>query len=158
MFYTGQHKLLETAKDQLKPEVVWNIEKARQVSLDDISRVESARAAYLGRATQFFKEYDLLLSPATIVPPFPVEQRFVKSCEGVAFDNYIQWCSIAYAITNTGFPAMSVPAGFTESGMPVGMQIVAGPRQERALLCAAARFETQSGLQNKIPLDPITPS
>ena len=158
MFYTGQHKLLETAKDQLKPEVVWNIEKARQVSLDDISRVESARAAYLGRATQFFKEYDLLLSPATIVPPFPVEQRFVESCEGVAFDNYIQWCSIAYAITNTGFPAMSVPAGFTESGMPVGMQIVAGPRQERALLCAAARFEAQSGLKNKIPLDPITPS
>lgn len=158
LFYTAQRKLLETAKDQLKPEVVWNIEKAQQVSMDDIARVESARAAYMLRATRFFKKYDLLLSPATIVPPYPVEQRYVESCEGVTFDNYIQWCSIAYAITNTGFPAMSVPAGFTDSGLPVGMQIVAGPRAERALLCAAARFEAHAGLQSKIPINPITPS
>ncbi len=150
LFYTAQRKLLETAKDQLKPELVWNIEKAREVSMDDIARVESARAAYIHRATNFFNDYDILLSPATIVPPFPVEQRYVESCEGVTFDNYIQWCSIAYAITNTGFPAMSVPAGFTKSGMPVGMQIVAGPRAERALLCAAARYEAESGLKNRV--------
>ena len=156
LFYTGQRKLLETARDQVKPELVWNIEKARQVSLDDIARVEAARSAYILRATQFFKDYDLLLSPATIVPPYPVEQRYVESCEGVTFDNYIQWCSIAYAITNTGFPAMSVPAGFTATGMPVGMQIVAGPRAERALLCAAARYEAQAGLKDKVPMSPIT--
>jgi len=157
LFYTAQRKLLETAKDQLKPEVVWNIEKAQKVSMDDIARVESARSAYIHRATNFFKEYDLLLSPATIVPPFPVEQRFVEQCEGVTFDNYIQWCSIAYAITNTGFPAMSVPAGFTRLGMPVGIQMVAGPRAERALLCAAARYEAHTELHKKIPMNPITP-
>lgn len=156
LFYTAQHKLLDTAKDKLKPEVVWNIEKAQQVSMDDIARVETSRSAYIRRAAQFFEHYDLLLSPATIVPPFPVEQRYVEECEGTRFDNYIQWCSIAYAITNTGFPAMSVPAGFTTAGLPVGMQVVAGPRAERELLCAAARYEEHTGLMKKVPITPLT--
>lgn len=155
LFYAGHKALLEKHKEALKPEVVWNIEKASKVSMDDIARVETARAAYMARATQFFNDYDLLLSPATIVPPYPAEQRFVESCEGVVFDNYIQWCSIAYAITNTGFPAMSVPAGFTEGGLPVGMQMVTGARGEAALLGAAACYEQHCGLSTKVPINPI---
>jgi len=155
MFYVSQKRLLQNKREDLKPEVIWNIEKARAVSMDDIERVENARGAYIQRATQFFDQYDLLLSPATIVPPYPAQDRFVESCEGVKFDNYIQWCSIAYAITITGFPALSVPAGFTGSGLPVGLQIVAGPRQEAALLGAAAMYERISGLAAKVPMDPV---
>ena len=90
MFYVGQKKLLENKRDLLKPEVIWNIEKARDVSMDDIERVEKLRAAYLKRATDFFDNYDLLLSPATIVSPYPIEQRYVESCNDVKFDNYIE--------------------------------------------------------------------
>ena len=155
MFYVSQKNMLKMHRDKLKPEVIWNIEKASEVSMDDIERVENARGAYLRRATDFFDQYDLLLSPATIVPPYPAEQRFVESCEGVMFDNYIQWCSIAYAITITGFPAMSVPGGFTQNGLPVGLQMVAGPRQEAALLAAAARYEQLTGLAGKVPIEPV---
>jgi len=89
------------------------------------------------------------------VPPYPIEQRFVESCQGVTFDNYIEWCTIAYAITILGFPAMSVPAGFTADGLPVGLQIAAGPRQEANLLSAAAAYEATSDLAAKVPMDPI---
>ena len=113
------------------------------------------RSKYIQRAVEFFGKYDLLLSPATIVPPYPVEQRFVESCNGVEFSNYVQWLSIAYAITNTGFPAISVPAGFTDDQLPVGLQICAGPRAEARLLCAAAAYEQASGLAQKVPIDPV---
>jgi len=153
-FYAGKKKLLETRRDDLKPEVIWNIEKARELTIDDFVRVELARNAYVARALEFFETYDLLLSPATIVPPFPVEQRFVESCNGHTFSNYIEWCTIAYAITVTGFPALSVPAGFTDSGLPVGLQIVGGPRGEADLLSAAALYEEAAGLANCVPIEP----
>ena len=154
MFYVSKRVLLETHREALKPEVVWNIEKAREVTMDDIARVERARAEYLARACAFFEDYDLLLSPATIVPPYPVEQRFVESCGEHTFSNYIEWCTIAYAITITGFPALSVPAGFTSSGLPVGLQVVAGPRDEVTALSAAALYEQVSDLSKKVPITP----
>ena len=153
-FFVDKKGLLETHRDQLKPEVIWNIEKAREITVDDIERVETARAKCTIQARLFFEKYDLLLSPATIVPPYPIEQRFVAECNGHKFDNYIQWCAIAYAITVTGFPALSVPAGFTETGLPVGLQIVGGPRGEADLLSAAALYEEASGLANGVPIDP----
>lgn len=154
-FYVSKKKLLETGRDKLKPEVIWNIEQAANLTVDDVARVELARAAYLARARAFFQDYDLLLTPATIVPPYPIEQRFVAECNGVTFGNYIQWCTIAYAMTVTGHPAMSVPAGFTKDGLPVGLQIVGGPRGEAALLSAAALYEEAAGLSTKVPIDPI---
>ena len=157
-FYAGKKKLLERHREALKPEVVWNIEKARELTVEDVVRVELARNAYVARAFKFFETYDLLLSPATIVPPFPVEQRFVESCNGHTFSNYIEWCTIAYAITVTGFPAMSVPAGFTSGGLPVGLQIVGGPRGEADLLSAAALYEEAAGLAHCVPIEPRTRS
>ena len=157
MFYASKKGLLDSRRDDLKPEVIWNIEQAREISVDDLVRVELERAAYIGRARDFFADFDLLLSPATIVPPFPVEQRFVAACNGHEFTNYIEWCSIAYAITVTGFPCLSVPAGFTASGLPVGLQMVTGPRLEADLLSAANLYEEISGLSGAVPIAPRTP-
>ena len=157
-FYASKKGLLETKRDLLKPEVIWNIEKAREISVEDFVRVELARAEYVTRAREFFDTYDLLLSPATIVAPYPVEQRYVESCNGQTFSNYIEWCSIAYAITVTGFPCLSAPAGFTQKGLPVGLQMVTGPRQEAALLSAANLYEEAAGLSAQVPILPRTKS
>jgi amidase len=153
-FYVSKKGLLDNNRDELKPEVIWNIERAGQLTVADIMRVESARAAYLRRCVTFFDNYDLLLSPATIVPPYPVEQRFVERCGDVEFSNYIEWCTIAYAITVTGFPAMSVPAGFTTSGLPVGLQLVGPPRGEGQLLSAANLYEEAAGWSRQVPIVP----
>ena len=153
-FYVGKKALLDTNKDLLKPEVIWNIERAAKITVDDFARVELARARYLNRAVTFFEEYDLLLSPATIVPPYPVEQRFVAELGDHKFSNYVEWLSIAYAVTITGHPALSVPAGFTKDGLPVGLQIVGGPRGEANLLSAANLYEEISDLKNLVPIIP----
>ncbi|WP_420403232.1 amidase [Nisaea sp.] len=154
-FYMTKRKLLEEHRDKMKPEVVWNIEKALDYSLEDFTRVQLARGAYIQRAVDFFETYDLLLSPATCVGPYPVEQRYVEVCDGHTFDNYVEWLTMAYAITLTTFPALSMPAGFTAEGLPVGLQVVAGPRGEAALLSAAALLEAEIGHAAAVPIDPV---
>ena len=72
--------------------------------------------------------------------------------------NYVEWLTIAYAITLPGHPAMSVPAGFTASGLPVGLQIVGGPRGEADLLSAANLYEETTGYSDLVPLDPRLPA
>ena len=154
LYYVGKKKLLENHRDALKPEVIWNIEQAASLTVDDFARVEIARANYLARAAEFFQDFDILLCPATIVPPYPIEQRYVERVGDHIFSNYFEWLTIAYAITLTGHPAMSVPAGFTRSGLPVGLQIVGKPRGEADLLAAASLYEEVTGLAGRVPMDP----
>jgi amidase len=139
----------------MKPEVEWNIEKGRALTSDQITAAERKRAQLYHRMAAFLADYDLLLTPATIVRPYPVEARYVALCEGQTFETYIDWLAIAYAITVTSCPAISIPCGFTVGdALPVGLQIVAAPRGEAALLSAAAFIEAMLGLGAMTPIDP----
>ena len=153
-FALSKKALLESHRAMLKPEVIWNIEKGLALTVDDIMKAEAQRAAMFQRSLRFFETYDLLLCPATIVPPFPIEQRYLASCNGVAFDNYVQWLAIVYAITLVCCPAMSIPAGFTADHLPVGLQIVAPPRGEARLLAGGRLMEQVLGLGAITPINP----
>jgi amidase len=96
----------------------------------------------------------LLLIPTTIVPPFPIEDRYVAECAGHTFDNYIEWLTLVSAITLVCCPALSLPCGFTSKGLPVGLQIVARPRAEAQLLANARVLEDVLGLRGTTPIDP----
>jgi amidase len=153
-FAVGRGELLKAHRDKLKPEVIWNIEKGLKLSAEDIIRAERQRAAMIRRAFAFFETYDLLLCPATIVPAFPVEQRYLESCNGVTFDNYVGWLAIVYGITLVGSPAISIPAGFTKEGLPIGLQVVAPPRAEARMFAGAKLLEDILGLKTSVPIDP----
>ena len=146
--------LLEAHRDKMKPELIWNIEKGLALSAEQIGRAERERAALFRRMLAFFETYDLLLSPATIVAPYPVEWRYVESIGDRTFETYIDWLAIAFAITLTTCPALSAPAGLTAEGLPVGLQIVGPPRGEAQILGAAALLEQQTGLAGLLPIDP----
>jgi amidase len=153
-FAIARKPLLDQHRDKLKPEVIWNIEKGLKLTADDIIRAEAARAAIIRRAFAFFETYDLLLCPATIVAAFPVGQRYLESCNGVRFESYIDWLAIVYAITLVGAPALSLPAGFTKEGLPIGLQVVAAPRGEAKVFAAARLLEGLLGLNTARPIDP----
>ena len=76
-FAISKKALLETKRDLLKPEVIWNIEKGLALTMTDIARAENARSAMLGSVLAFFETYDVICTPATIVPPFPVEAALI---------------------------------------------------------------------------------
>src|SRR3954469_24024269 len=153
-FAISKAPLLRSHRDLLKPEVIWNIEEGLKLGVDDLLRAEAQRVAMTARTVEFFKSYDLLLAPATIVAPFPLENRYVAECAGQKFDNYVQWLGIVYAITLVCCPALSLPCGFTATGLPVGLQMVAAPRGEAQLLAGARVLEDILGLRGTTPIDP----
>jgi amidase len=120
-------------------------------------RADAGRAQLYRNAVRFFEEFDLLLCPATVVPPYPIEQRFVAELGDHVFSNYIEWCSIAYAITVVSLPALSLPAGFTNAGLPVGLQVVGRQRGEADLLAGAHLLEGILELEQQVPITPRAP-
>jgi amidase len=153
-FAISKAALLRSKRDQLKPEVIWNIEEGLKLSVEQLERAEAQRVAMTARTLEFFETYDLLLTPATIVAPFPIENRYVAECAGKTFDNYVEWLGIVYAITLVCCPALSLPCGFTASGLPVGLQMVTAPRGEAQLLAGAKVLEDILGLRGTTPIDP----
>ncbi len=158
LFAATRTTLLENYKDQLKPEVIWNIEEGWRLTSKEIGWSERARGALQKSVAEFFRTHDLLLCPAAILPPFPVEKRYIEELNGHRFQTYIDWVTVAFAITLAGCPALSLPCGFTKAGLPVGLQLVGPPRGEAKLLAAAAALEDLLGLADHVPIDPITPS
>lgn len=154
-FFAAEHQdHLRDHCDLLKPEVIWNIEKGLGLTAAEIGAAEMQRARICQDLIRFFERYDLLLCPTVIVPPFDVEVRYVEEVGGVKFDNYIHWLVLTFAITLTGCPAISLPAGFTARGLPVGLQLIAPHRQEGRLLSFAARLEDELGIRAQLPIDP----
>ncbi len=153
-FAISKAALLRTKRDLLKPEVIWNIEEGLKLTVEQLERAEAQRVTIAARTLDFFKTYDLLLTPTTIVAPFPIENRYVAECDGKKFDNYVEWLGIVYAITLACCPAMSLPCGFTASSLPVGLQIVGPPRGEAQLLAGAKVLEDILGLRGTTPIDP----
>ena len=145
---------LDSHPGVLKPEIVWNIEKGLALKGEEIIRAMIERGKIYARLTKFFEHYDVLLSPATIVAPYPVEKRFVDRVGDHEFSNYIEWCSIAYAFTIVGAPALSIPCDFTAEGLPIGLQMASRPGNESGLLAAATLFEDATGWSRHLPVEP----
>ena len=150
--------LLSEHRSELKEEVIWNIEHGLSLTSEEIARAEVERGAIINRTARFFEEYDLLVCPAVLAPPFDVDVRYLTEIEGQPFPTYISWLIMTFALTLTGCPAISVPCGFTASGLPVGLQIVGPWREEGFLLGVAALFEEAAGLGSLAPIDPRVPA
>jgi amidase len=138
-------------RDRLPPALVWNTEQGLALTATEIANGDKMRGLLMERARRFFETYDILVLPTEAVAPFPVEQDFPIEINGVPLDNPIHWFALAYAITVIGHPAMSVPAGFTGGGLPVGMQIVGRRRREDQVIRAAAAFEAARPWADKLP-------
>ncbi len=146
--------LIKEHRNKLMPEIVWNTEKGLSLSTEDIVKAHLARTRLFHRVAEFFQTYDLLLSPATIVAAYPIEQRFVEECDGHKFDNYVEWLGIAYALTIVSSPAMSLPAGFTAENLPIGLQLAGPARGEAQVLSGARVLEEILGISTIEPIDP----
>jgi len=151
-------ELLHTHREQLKPDIVWNIEAGLALSPDEVRKAELARTALMQRVADFFGDFDVLLCPATIVPPFPIDKRYVDRCDGHVFSNYIEWLTIVSVATLAGCPALSLPCGFTEAALPVGLQMIGPANGEASLLSAACLFEEVFALGTERPIDPRSPA
>jgi len=150
-FATAFGPLLRDHPSDIGPNVAWNIERGQELTVADLSRATVAWAALADRVSAFFAEFDVLACPVSQVPPFDVELAWVHEIDGVPQDTYLDWMRSAYLISVTGLPAISVPAGFTPDGLPVGLQLVGRRRADWHLLGIAAAFEAATGYAQTAP-------
>jgi amidase len=152
-FELAHGELLDNHRDQLKDTVIWNIEEGRALSGPDIGRAMRLRSDLYRRTQEFFAEVEFLLLPVSQVPPFPADIPYPTDVAGTPVKTYIEWMRTCSRITVTGHPAISVPAGFTPEGLPVGLQIVGRARDDFGVLQLAHAFEEATGYwRNKPPI------
>jgi amidase len=136
---------------QLKDTVRWNLEAGERLTNADLDRASAARARIFEGVRLFFTRFDVVLGPTTQVLPFDIDVPWVKEIEGVVLESYIDWMRSCSSITVTGCPAISIPAGFSAKGLPIGMQLVAAAREDAKLLGIARAIEAVTGYAARAP-------
>jgi amidase len=128
-----------------------NVEAGLKLNAVDFAKAEHQREETFHRFRTLFERFDVLLTPAAPVKPFPVEMNFPNQINGKHFDNYIDWIAPAYLITLVSLPAATAPAGLSQDGLPIGMQIVA-PRFEEPLILRIARLIHEASKVGRPPM------
>jgi len=144
--------LLEQHRDLMNENLVWNIEQGLTVSGSDLALAESKRTALYHRMRGFMETNEFLILPVSQVPPFDIDQAYVKEIGGVKMDTYLDWMRSCCFITVTGHPSISVPCGFTAEGLPVGVQIVGRHHDDFGVLQLAHAFEKATGFWKQRPV------
>jgi amidase len=137
--------------DKVKPSVVWNVEVGRGLTGADVARAEVLHTKLFHQMRRFFEQYDVLLAPVSQVLPFDADLEYPTAVAGVPQETYLDWMRSAYWISATGSPAISVPAGFSDEGLPVGLQVVGPHRNDLRVLQVAYAFEQQTGYALRRP-------
>ena len=150
-FLSRYGALLKEHRGQLKDTVIWNIEEGLRRSPEQIARAGTLRSELFHRMRAFLEKYDFLLCPVNQLPPFPLEVEWPRDIAGVPLGNYLDWMKSCYYITITSHPAISVPAGFTPEGLPVGLQIVGRYRDDFGVLQLAHAYEAATQVWKRRP-------
>ena len=143
--------LLEHHRHKMKPEAVWQIELGRNLTGDDIARVMQLHGELMQRMHRFQEQYEFLICAVNQLPPFDASIDWPPEIEGVRMATYLDWMKSAYWITSTFCPAISLPAGFSPEGLPVGVQLIGRYRDDFGLLQLAHAFESATGFAKRRP-------
>lgn len=136
-----------------KATLVWNVERGMELSGPAIARAQAARGEIFTRFAELLQRFDLIVAPSAQVAPFPVELEYPREVAGVAMEHYLGWMRACTRITVSSHPVLGVPAGFTASGLPVGIQLIGRFRGDRELLAHGSAWEAAAGVSDRHPAD-----
>jgi amidase len=132
------------SRNQIKPEAIWEVERGLALSAMDVHEANIVRSAWHQCLTRLFAEYDFLMIPAAQVFPFDVEQHWPTHVAGVEMTTYHRWMEVTIGPTLGGTPTISLPVGFNEDGLPMGMQLIGAYREDWRVLQLARVYEQAS--------------
>ena len=130
-----------------------NAEFGRNLEVSEIFLAFRNKSRLYEIMRRFLERYDVLALPVTGIAPGPVEIEYPPVVAGVEMGDYVEWLRFSFLATTTGLPSLSMPAGFTAGGLPVGIQLIGPPRGEARLLQVALAVEERLNL----PVGPIDP-
>lgn len=154
-FFAAFEEVYRTHPDTLGPNVRANVEMAASITLGDRAWAHLAQTRINRQFQAAFEHYDLILSPVTPLSPFPWTELYADVVDGQKQRNYYEWLSLTYLVTLATNPALSLPLGCDEAGMPFGLQMIGPLHRDAHLLRMAAALEqwgkTQTGLDRPRP-------
>jgi amidase len=143
--YVSNHSryapLIRQRPEWVKDTIKFEVEQAERATGPDVSRALARQAQMFNQGRQFFERYAYFVLPVTQVEPFDVNTPYPTEISGTSMSSYIDWMRSCWYVTMMSNPAISVPAGFSATGLPVGLQIVGRHRDELRLLQLAHAFE-----------------
>jgi amidase len=150
-FFSAHRAEVREHPELSKPEVRQDVEWGAALTADALAEAGRLRTELFRRIGALVAGYDTLALPTVQVPPFPVEWRNPETVAGVEMERYYTWMRSCTRISATNLPALSVPAAFTDDGLPVGLQLVGSHNREYDLLALAASIEAELGVSSVHP-------
>ena len=147
----GFGDILEANAEKLNEYVHWHVQEGRKLTGPQLALAEAKRTELYQRVRQFMEKYEFFLMPVNQVLPFDVKTHYPTEIAGVKMENYIAWMKSAYYISTVGNPAMSVPCAFSESGLPIGIQIVGRHHDDWGVLQMGYAFEQATNVGKRRP-------
>src|SRR6478672_9644823 len=139
-FVVDRELQMQTHRELIKPDIIWNAEKGLAQTPSRIAWAERERAAFFRRFAAMFETYDIFVSPSASTPAFDVNLRHPDYVDGRKLTDYMAASTLNAAVTMTSCPAVAVPCGFDQFGRPVGLQVTAPIRGEARALSVARLF------------------
>jgi len=153
-FLAGHLENYRQRRHLLGPNIVANVEQGLGQSALDVAQAHARQTRIFRSFQEFFRAHDVLICPAVTVPPFAIEQLYPEEVGGVRMRSYFHWLALAYGITLTGHPAISIPCGSEPTGTPMHLQIV-GPQGGDAKVLAVALALEQAMAGDSILARPV---
>lgn len=127
--------------DALNPVLAGNIRAGLSQSADAVGQAEMARAALWQRFAEVFGQFDLIATPTVPVRVFSIDEGVPTAIHGKPLQTYIDWIATTFLVSTVSLPAVSVPAGLDDRGLPVGLQLIGPQFSEPVLLGTAAQVQ-----------------
>jgi amidase len=138
-------------RPQLKATLLWEIEQGRALTLEAVERASLIRSRWYARAAELFESFDAVALPTAQVWPFPIDREYPTEIAGRAMDTYHRWMEAMIPASLIGLPAISVPAGFGENGLPMGLQLIGRHGADAELLQLAHAWHQATDWPNRRP-------
>jgi amidase len=151
ILYRTLGRLLESDRDRLTPSVIWNIERGANITADEYLQAEEQRSRIWYNVADFFRDYDAFLCATTSIAAFPNAQGDVLLIDGKPMASIVEYMAPTAVMSLFGLPALSIPCGWTKTGLPVGLQIVGRPFAEDTLLRFAYTLQENLGFAHRWP-------
>ena len=151
-YASSQSENIRLHRDLVKDTIQWEAERGSRLSGADIARAHTLRSTAWDNMRMFQEKYEYFIAPTTQVPPFDVTQPYPTEVAGVKMSTYVEWMKVCMLISAFENPSISMPCGFTEDGLPIGLQI-AGPHwREDLVLSLAHAYELATEWHRRRPI------
>ncbi|MEJ6710129.1 MAG: amidase [Amylibacter sp.] len=126
----------------LKPAMIWEIEKGRSLSAQDIYNASEIRSAWFRKIAELSTDYDAFALPSAQVWPFPKDWVFPKEINLTPMDTYHRWMEVVIPVSLIGLPCLAIPTGFGAMGLPMGLQLFGSRGSDREILTLGQAYHT----------------